>query len=59
MPAYNAASDVHHPHKGHRLADIPAHDPFVFADGRTGLYYLYTSGAPWLNGSCTVLRAVV
>lgn len=50
MAVYNAASDAANPRKGHRLADIPAHDPFILADGRTGVYYLYTGGAPWLNG---------
>lgn len=50
MPVYNAAFDVNNPQKGHRLADIPAHDPFVLADSRTGVYYLYTGGAPRLNG---------
>ncbi|WP_419871945.1 glycoside hydrolase family 43 protein [Candidatus Pristimantibacillus sp. PTI5] len=50
MPIYNAACDVNKPQKGHRLADIPAHDPFVLADNRTGVYYLYTGGAPRLNG---------
>ncbi|MEV5026131.1 glycoside hydrolase family 43 protein [Paenibacillus sp. LPE1-1-1.1] len=50
MPIYNAACDVNKPQKGHRLADIPAHDPFVLADSRTGVYYLYTGGAPRLNG---------
>jgi Beta-xylosidase len=50
MAVYNAASDAANPRKGHRLADIPAHDPFILADGRAGVYYLYTGGAPWLNG---------
>ncbi|ANF94997.1 glycoside hydrolase family 43 protein [Paenibacillus bovis] len=50
MPAYNAASDVHHPQKGHRLEDIPAHDPFVLTDPRQQLYYLYTGGSPEWNG---------
>ncbi|MGM0883761.1 MAG: glycoside hydrolase family 43 protein [Bacillota bacterium] len=50
MPVYNAACDVNKPQKGHCLAEIPAHDPFVLADSRTGVYYLYTGGAPRLNG---------
>jgi hypothetical protein len=50
LPVYNAACDVNKPQKGYHLADIPAHDPFVLADSRTGVYYLYTGGAPWLNG---------
>ncbi|WP_199614596.1 glycoside hydrolase family 43 protein [Paenibacillus alkalitolerans] len=50
MPVYNASSDVNNPQKGLRLADIPAHDPFVLADKHTGDYYLYTSGIPRLNG---------
>ncbi|MFD1954929.1 glycoside hydrolase family 43 protein [Paenibacillus thailandensis] len=50
MSVYNAACDVNNPRKGHRLADIPAHDPFVLADSRTGSYYLYTGGAPRLHG---------
>lgn len=50
MPVYNAACDVNKSQKGHRLADIPAHDPFVLADSRTGVYYLYTGGSPRLNG---------
>lgn len=50
MPVYNAACDVNKPQKGHRLADIPAHDPFVLAESRTGVYYLYTGGSPRLNG---------
>lgn len=50
VPPYNAASDVQNPQKGHRLADIPVHDPFVFADSRSGTYYLYSGAAPRLNG---------
>ncbi|MDO3409799.1 glycoside hydrolase family 43 protein [Saccharibacillus sp. CPCC 101409] len=50
MPAYNAASDANRPQRGHRLADIPLHDPFVLADKRTRTYYLYSGAAPRLNG---------
>ncbi|MEW4372363.1 glycoside hydrolase family 43 protein [Paenibacillus kandeliae] len=50
MPSYNSAADVAHPQKGHLLSDIPAHDPFILADPHMQLYYLYTGGAPWLNG---------
>ncbi|WP_411348553.1 glycoside hydrolase family 43 protein [Paenibacillus sp. WLX2291] len=50
MPAYNTAADVAHPQTGHLLSDIPAHDPFILADHQTHTYYLYTGGAPWLNG---------
>lgn len=50
MPAYNSAADVAYPQKGHLLSDIPAHDPFILADQHTHTYYLYTGGAPWLNG---------
>jgi len=51
MSAYNAASDVHRPQKGHRLEDIPAHDPFVLTDTQQQLYYLYTGGSPKWNGT--------
>ncbi|OMF23255.1 glycoside hydrolase [Paenibacillus sp. FSL H8-0548] len=50
MNVYNAASDVANLGSGHKLADIPAHDPFVVADGATQTYYLYTGGSPRLNG---------
>ncbi|CAM4256302.1 beta-xylosidase [Paenibacillus endophyticus] len=50
MNAYHAASDVSNPRGGLKLADIPAHDPFVVADGATQTYYLYTGGSPKLNG---------
>lgn len=50
MSVYNNASDVHHPQQGHRLQDIPAHDPFVLADSRTETYYLYTGGVPSIHG---------
>lgn len=50
MSVYNAASDVANPGHGHRLEDIPAHDPFVLTDARTGTYYLYTGAAPKLHG---------
>lgn len=49
-PAYNAASDVQNPQEGHRLADMPVHDPFVLADAKSGNYYLYSGAAPRLNG---------
>ncbi|MFD0670990.1 glycoside hydrolase family 43 protein [Cohnella sp. GCM10027633] len=51
MSVFNAASDVANPSKGHRLADIPAHDPFVLPDAREGVYYLYTSAVPRLTGT--------
>nr|WP_144928220.1 glycoside hydrolase family 43 protein [Paenibacillus bovis] len=44
MVVYNKASDTSNPTGGHRLEDIPAHDPFVLAED--GTYYLYTSGIP-------------
>jgi beta-xylosidase len=50
MGIYNEASDVSNPKSGLRLRDIPAHDPFVWVDNTTGVYYLYTSGSPRLNG---------
>ncbi|MCA0757328.1 glycoside hydrolase family 43 protein [Paenibacillus sp. N4] len=50
MNVYNAASDIANPGTGHKLADIPAHDPFVVADEITGTYYLYTGGGPRFNG---------
>ncbi|WP_138753094.1 glycoside hydrolase family 43 protein [Paenibacillus sinopodophylli] len=50
MNAYNAASDVANPKSGLKLADIPAHDPFVVADKTSQTYYLYTGGSPRLNG---------
>ncbi|MDQ0059198.1 hypothetical protein J2T14_001362 [Paenibacillus harenae] len=50
MNVYNAASDPANPRPGHKLADIPAHDPFVVADAATGIYYLYTGGSPRLHG---------
>ncbi|MDQ8737182.1 glycoside hydrolase family 43 protein [Paenibacillus sp. LHD-38] len=50
MNAYNAAADTANPQVGHKLADIPAHDPFVVADGATQTYYLYTGGSPKLHG---------
>ena len=49
-PAYNAASDAQHPGKGHRLADLPVHDPFILADRRSDTYYLYSGASPRLNG---------
>lgn len=50
MSVYNSASDAANPRAGHKLADIPAHDPFVVADAATGTYYLYTGGSPRLHG---------
>ncbi|CAH1194816.1 hypothetical protein PAECIP111891_00521 [Paenibacillus allorhizoplanae] len=50
MPVYNLACDVNNPQKGLQLSDIPAHDPFVFADKDNGVYYLYTGGSPKLHG---------
>jgi beta-xylosidase len=47
---YNEASDVRHPRTGHKLCDIPAHDPYVWADPDAGVYYMYTSGIPRLTG---------
>ncbi|CAM3377479.1 MULTISPECIES: glycoside hydrolase family 43 protein [Saccharibacillus] len=49
-PAYNEASDIRHPRTGHRLSDMPVHDPFVLADFRSGTYYLYSGASPTLNG---------
>ncbi|RIX53879.1 glycoside hydrolase [Paenibacillus nanensis] len=46
MPIYNAASDTSNPRKGHRLADIAAHDPFVLPYRHNETYYLYTTGIP-------------
>jgi len=46
MPVYNAASDTSHPRQGHRLADIPVHDPFILPHATDQTYYLYTSGTP-------------
>lgn len=48
MP-YNNASDTSDPKKGHRLIDIPAHDPFVVSHKETNTYYLYTTGNPELT----------
>ena len=48
MP-YNIASDTCNPRNGHRLADIPAHDPFVLSHKETNTYYLYTTGIPELT----------
>ncbi|NGZ76493.1 glycoside hydrolase family 43 protein [Saccharibacillus alkalitolerans] len=48
--AYNAASDAKNPQKGHRLADMPVHDPFILADRRSETYYLYSGASPRLNG---------
>lgn len=50
MTIYNSACDVSQPQEGHRLTDIPAHDPFVLADSSTGTYYLYTGAVPSLHG---------
>ncbi len=50
MTVYNSACDVSQPQEGHRLTDIPAHDPFVLADSSTGTYYLYTGAVPSLHG---------
>jgi beta-xylosidase len=50
MSVFNSASDVNNPQSGHRLADIPAHDPYVVTDVTTGIYYMYTSGIPRLTG---------
>ncbi|WP_274653680.1 glycoside hydrolase family 43 protein [Paenibacillus humicola] len=50
MPVYNAASDAANPRKGHRLKDIPVHDPFVVADKENRVYYLYTSAIPRFTG---------
>jgi hypothetical protein len=50
MTVFNAASDTANPQSGHKLADIPAHDPFVVADAQAGIYYLYTGGSPRLHG---------
>ncbi|CAM4208555.1 glycoside hydrolase family 43 protein [Saccharibacillus endophyticus] len=50
QPAHNAASDVQNPQEGHRLADMPVHDPFVLADSSSDTYYLYSGAAPRLNG---------
>jgi beta-xylosidase len=50
MPVYNSACDINNPQKGLLLSDIPAHDPFVFADSRNGFYYLYTGGSPRIHG---------
>ncbi|WP_029192701.1 glycoside hydrolase family 43 protein [Paenibacillus harenae] len=50
MNVYNAASDIANPGAGYKLADIPAHDPYVVADKATGTYYLYTGGSPKLHG---------
>src|SRR5690606_1740946 len=50
MGVYNDASDVSNPREGLRLTDIPAHDPYVWVDKANGVYYLYTSGSPRLNG---------
>jgi len=50
QPAYNAASDVQNPQGGHRLADMPVHDPFILADSNSDTYYLYSGAAPRLNG---------
>ncbi|MDR6550041.1 family 43 glycosylhydrolase [Paenibacillus qinlingensis] len=50
MTVYHLTCDVAQPQQGHRLADIPAHDPFIFADSRTGTYYLYTGASPRLHG---------
>ncbi|NQX58203.1 glycoside hydrolase family 43 protein [Paenibacillus qinlingensis] len=49
MPVYNSACDVNNPQKGLQLSEIPAHDPFIFADSLNGLYYLYTGGSPRLH----------
>lgn len=46
MTIYNRASDTANPAKGHRLADISVHDPFVLTDEETQTYYLYTTGIP-------------
>lgn len=50
MSVYNEASDVQHPRQGHRLQDIPAHDPFILTDQQSGQYYLYTGGSPKCHG---------
>lgn len=50
MSIYNEASDVSNPRSGLQLSDIPAHDPFVWVDEQTGIYYLYTSGIPKFTG---------
>ncbi|MBD2869973.1 glycoside hydrolase family 43 protein [Paenibacillus arenilitoris] len=50
MNVYNEASDARNPRAGHKLADIPAHDPFVAADAASGTYYLYTAASPRLTG---------
>ncbi|MCQ4087863.1 glycoside hydrolase family 43 protein [Saccharibacillus sp. JS10] len=57
QPAYNAASDVQNPNKGHTLADMPVHDPFILADPTSSTYYLYSGASPRLNGvdRCGVL----
>lgn len=54
---YNLASDVKNVRKGHKLKDIPAHDPFIVTDSITQTYYLYTTGIPELTGleRCGVL----
>jgi len=46
MAIYNAACDTSRPAKGHRLINIPAHDPYVLRDDQEGCYYLYTTGIP-------------
>jgi len=48
MP-FNNASDTSNPRNGHRLKDIPAHDPFVLSHEPTNTYYLYTTGIPELT----------
>jgi len=50
MSIYNEASDVSNPRAGLHLSDIPAHDPYVWVDEQTGIYYLYTSGIPKFTG---------
>ncbi|WP_163536211.1 glycoside hydrolase family 43 protein [Gracilibacillus sp. YIM 98692] len=50
MSIFNDASDVANPKKGHRLKDIPAHDPFIYSHPEEKVYYLFTSGAPNIHG---------
>jgi beta-xylosidase len=51
MNVYNDACDVMNPRTGLKLNEIPAHDPFIFADKTTQTYYLYTGGSPKLHGT--------
>ncbi len=49
MHIFNEACATASPQAGHRLADIPAHDPFIVTDQATQTYYLYTGGSPRLH----------